>query len=42
MSAEVTEVYNGYCPDCATGSGPHDDFDDAQAWADEHDKENHE
>jgi hypothetical protein len=42
MPADIHPVYNAYCADCNEGSGPHDDDDDAQAWADEHNAEYHE
>lgn len=44
MSAATHPVYNAYCADCADcneGAGPHDDEDDAQAWADAHNDEYH-
>ena len=40
--AGVSPVYNAYCAECNEGTGPHDDEDDAQAWADQHNTEYHE
>lgn len=42
MVAEVRPIsYGSYCPECADGDGPHEDEDDAQQWADEHNAEYH-
>jgi hypothetical protein len=40
--ADVYPVWNAYCADCATGSGPHDDIDDARDWQQQHNDEQHE
>lgn len=42
MSAEAFPVYNTWCADCATGDGPHDYLDDAEAWAAQHNADYHE
>jgi hypothetical protein len=39
--ADVFPVWNAYCPECAEGSGPHDDLDDARAWQQQHNADNH-
>lgn len=43
MSAEIEPAaWNAYCGECSEGAGPFGHEYDAEAWAVEHDAENHE
>jgi len=41
MTAMIYPVWNAYCGDCAEGSGPHEDAEDAETWQQQHDAEHH-